>query len=150
MVCQASSVPREGTVRQLLPILVLLCGIFLAHGLQCAAAGTHHAPAASTMLAALHSPAAHAAQAPSHASADPHPAQAAQPPADDGSALPPHVILTCVAVLFGIVLLSLFAKGRARIPRHRQLRESARQLLRTAQRWRPPTPALAVLCVSRT
>ena len=144
-------------------IMVLLGGLFFAHGLQCAAAqgpdasasthaaSTHASPPAASPPAAsaaesapaadiLLGLAARAAGLLSHAGAH-------AVPAGQGG-LPPDLLLACAAILLAVLGLVPWRSTplRYRLDRGRA-RPSGR---RTIHRRRPPAPSLSTLCVSRT
>ncbi len=138
------------SVRRALPVMMLLCGLFLAHGLQCAAtqADDAHGPGASVSSAA-HSAGAGAMASPAMTSVEAQSATADQDSARHGSGLALHVALACLAVLGSVLLVALLAGRHVRSSRQ-QIVERGRHLVRRAGSWRPLAPGLAVLCVSRT
>lgn len=137
-------------MRRVLPVMMLLCGLFLAHGLQCAAthADDAHGPSASVSSGA-HSAEAGAMAQTAMTSVEAHSAAAEQDSARHGGGLPIHVALACLAVLVAALLVALVAGRHVRSSR-RLIVERGRHLVRRAGSWRPPTPGLTVLCVSRT
>lgn len=138
------------SVRRALPVMMLLCGLFLAHGLQCAAthADDAHGPGASVSSAA-HSADAGAMGSPAMTSVEAQSATADQDSARHGSGLALHIALACLAVLGSVLLVALLAGRHVRVFR-RRLVERGRHLLRTGRSWRPPAPSLTALCLSRT
>lgn len=136
----------------LIAALLVLSALFLAHGLQCAAAD-RHSPAAMT----------HSMATPGGSDTPIHGAEPEQRflastmvPATAGAVGAAgtfdHAGQVCVAVLIAGAVFWLLARRTMETFRH-GLRRSARWLSvqpHAAARWRPPTPGLTVLGVSRT
>lgn len=142
---------RRAPGRHVLPVLVLMCGFFLAHGIQCSvhAGGPH--PGAATAMSAPSGHEAGLLGAMGMTAMDVLPVAINHSPVGDGGALPVHGLLACLAVLIAIVLVVLVAGRTRRIPRGRDLLEGGAALMsRSLQKWRAAVPDLSVLCVSRT
>jgi len=141
---------RRGSVRTLLPLMMLLCGLFLAHGLQCAAAHASgpHSPS-STATSVPHSAEADGSDPAWFLGTGAHSIVGDHAPAGDDGALPLHASLACIAVLVALFIFTFTAGRQTTISRWR-LAEGASRVLSAARSRRPPGPALVVLCVSRT
>lgn len=141
---------RRRAGRKLLSLMVLLCGLFLAHGLQCAAAHASgpHSPT-STAVSVPHSAAAGVSGPAGLLGTGTHSIGGDQAPAGGDGALPLHASLACIAVVVALFIFT-FTAGRPTIISQWRLAEGASRLLSDALSRRPPGPALVVLCVSRT
>lgn len=138
-------------MRHVLPVMVLLCGLFLAHGVQCAVHPAGTSAAGSIAMSAPNSPDPGMSSPRGLTAIDVSPVATEHSPDRQGGALPWHGPLACLAVLVALLLLVLSA-GRATTRSHRRrlLVDGVVPLLSTLQKWRPAIPGLAVLCVSRT
>ena len=147
--------PSRSAGGSLIAAGLLLAALFLAHGLQCAAASDHGPVAMSHTLVAP-APADYLM----HHGTTGHESELmllvtvlADPVATVGSrgALGQAGVV-CVAVLTAMGLWFLSAR-KLKLPRqgaYGRLAQGATSQLRVAARWRPPPHDLAVLCVLRT
>ena len=147
--------PSRSAGGSLIAAGLLLAALFLAHGLQCAAASDHGPVAMSHTLVAP-APADYLM----HHGTTGHESELmllvtvlADPVATVGSrgALGQAGVV-CVAVLTAMGLWFLSAR-KSKLPRqgaYGRLAQGATSQLRVAARWRPPPHDLALLCVLRT
>ena len=147
--------PSRSAGGSLIAAGLLLAALFLAHGLQCAAASDHGPVAMShTLVAPV------AADDVTHEGGTGHESEftmlvgsLADPVATvSGRDVPGQAGVVCVAVLTAMGLWFLSARksllsGQGAYGR---LAQGATSQLRVAARWRPPPHDLAVLCVVRT
>ena len=138
-----------GRVGHVLPMMLLLCGLFLAHGVQCAVHPPEPHDSGPITVGVAHS----MAQGMSNAimmAIDAQPVAAQHSPDRHGGALPAHGLPACLAILVGL-LVSAILGGRTMRVSHRQRRfvDRADRSGSSLQKWRPAQPRLAVLCVSR-
>ena len=137
--------------RDMLAMMALLCGLFLAHGLQCAVTHADDGHSAGVSVSGgAHSPGVGAITPAILMSAEAHSVATDRDSARHGGQPPFHVALACVAVLGAVFLLVALLAGRSQGPRRRLRVERVRTLLLRAGDWRPAAPAMSVLCVSRT
>jgi len=146
------SSPSEGS---LVAAMLIMAALFLAHGLQCAAAADHGPGAMShTLVAPV------AADDVTHEGGTGHESEftmlvgsLADPVATVGGRdVPGQAGVVCVAVLTAMGLWFLSAR-KSKLPRqgaYGRLAQGATSQLRVAAPWRPPPHDLAVLCVLRT